>query len=258
MLYDQAFYWAAIPAVLLVGLAKGGMGEALGLMGVPILSFGVDPVTAAAIMLPIMVVMDLMSLWIWRKHGDLATLKFLLPGGLLGIAFGWATAAYLPAYSMRLLIGVIAIVFAGRFFFNRYLASHLNDRPAAAHSIVKAGIWGSLAGYGSFVAHSGGAPYQVYVLPLKLEPRNYIGVTVRFFAILNVLKLFPYFALGELDFSNLELSATLFPLGLAATFVGSMIVKRMRVEAFYPYMYAMVGLAGIKLFYDGAKPLIGL
>ncbi len=60
----------AIPAVLLVGLSKGGMGEALSLMGVPLLSLAVSPVQAAALLLPILIAMDLVSLWMWRKHGD--------------------------------------------------------------------------------------------------------------------------------------------------------------------------------------------
>lgn len=257
MHYDPSFYLAAIPAVILVGLTKGGMGEALALMGVPILSLVVDPVSAAAIMLPILIVMDIVSLWIWRKHGDTQTLKIMLPGALLGIAFGWATSAHLPSYLMRLLIGAVAITFSGRFFYNRFFASHL-VAVARPQNRVKASFWSAISGYGSFVAHAGGAPYQIYAMPLKLDPRTYTGTTVRFFAILNAIKLAPYFALGQLDLTNLKLSATLFPLAPIATVAGAMIVRRMRVEIFYPYMYLMAGLAGLKLFYDGMRPLVAM
>lgn len=256
MIEDPSFYWAAIPAVILVGLTKGGMGEALALMGVPILALVVDPVTAAAVMLPILVVMDIVSVWMWRKHGDGTTLKIMLPGALIGIAFGWATSAWLPSYIMRLLIGIIAITFAGRYFYNRFFASHRNDLPARSQDPVRASLWSSIAGYASFVAHAGGAPYQVYALPLKLAPAEYTGTAVKFFAVVNAVKLVPYFALGQLDMANLKLSMSLFPLAPVATIAGVMIVRRMRPEVFYPYMYGMAGLAGLKLFHDGIKPLI--
>ena len=44
---DPHFYMFAIPAVLLVGLAKGGFGGPLSLLGVPLMSLTIAPVQAA-------------------------------------------------------------------------------------------------------------------------------------------------------------------------------------------------------------------
>lgn len=252
---DASFYFIAIPAVLLVGLSKGGMGDALGLLGVPILSFAVPPVQAAAILLPILVVMDVAALWTWRKTNNPTLVKIMLPGALVGIAVGWATSAVVPGYAMKLIIGLVALSFTARFCYNRYLAGNV-QRPARPHDIVRAGFWSTLSGYGSFVAHAGGAPFQVYGLPLRLPPRDYTGASVRLFAILNAVKLLPYFMLGELDLKNLTLSATLFPLAPLATIAGAWTVRRMHPEFFYPFMYLMCALAGLKLTYDGFAPLL--
>jgi uncharacterized membrane protein YfcA len=118
MLPDLDFYLIAIPAVLLVGLSKGGMGEALSLMGVPILSMAVSPVQAAALLLPILIAMDLVSLWMWRKHGDRKTLFMLLPGAIAGIVIGWATSAYVSRDLLRLIIGLITVLFVLRYVYN--------------------------------------------------------------------------------------------------------------------------------------------
>ena len=252
---DASFYFIAIPAVILVGLSKGGMGDALGLLGVPILSFVMPPVQAAAILLPILVVMDVAALWTWRKTSNPTLLKFMLPGAMVGIAIGWATSAIVPDYAMKLIIGLVALSFTARFYYNRYFAGNL-QHPAQPHNIARAGFWSTLSGYGSFVAHAGGAPFQVYALPLKLPPRDYTGAAVRFFAILNAVKLVPYFMLGELDLKNLTLSATLFPLAPLATIAGAYMVRRMKPDFFYPFMYAMCGLAGLKLTYDGLSSLL--
>lgn len=251
---DASFYFIAIPAVLLVGLSKGGMGDALGLLGVPILSFAVPPDQAAAILLPILVVMDIAALWTWRHNNNAELLKIMLPGALTGIAIGWLTWAFMPHYAMEIVIGAVALSFTARFYYNRYFAKAA-VAPPRPHSIVRAGFWSTLSGYGSFVAHAGGAPFQVYGLPLRLPPRDYTGAAVRFFAILNAIKLIPYYALGTLDVSNLKISATLFPLAPLATIGGAYLVRRMRPDFFYPFMYAMCALAGAKLFYDGLSTL---
>ncbi|PDT40145.1 MULTISPECIES: sulfite exporter TauE/SafE family protein [Sinorhizobium] len=256
MLPDLDFYLVAVPAVLLVGLSKGGMGEALSLMGVPILSLAVSPVQAAALLLPILIAMDIVSLWIWRKHGDRKTLTMLLPGALAGIAIGWATSAYVPRDALRLIIGAITVVFVLRYVYTVWRSRSGTPILPKQHRLGPAALWGSFAGYGSFVAHAGGPPFQIYALPLKLDPREYTGTIVRFFATLNAVKLIPYFALGQLDTSNLMTSATLFPLAMVATACGAWIVRRMKPQVFYPLMYTMAFIAGSRLIWEGLTSLL--
>jgi uncharacterized membrane protein YfcA len=251
---DTTFYLVAIPAVILVGMSKGGMGDALGLLGVPILAFVVPPAQAAAILLPILICMDVASLWMWRKHNNARLVKMMVPGALLGIAIGWLTWTIVPKYVMELIIGLVALSFTARFYYNKYFARDVVVE-AKPHDVARAALWGTLSGYGSFVAHAGGAPFQVYALPLKLNPRDYTGAAVRTFAILNAVKLIPYYMLGQLDFTNLYISATLFPFAPLATIAGAMFVRRMRPDFFYPFMYAMCALAGLKLSYEGVVPI---
>lgn len=247
---DLLFFAAAVPAVLLVGLSKGGLGGALALMGVPILALVVDPLQAAAIFLPILIVMDIVALWAWRKHNDRRTLLMLLPGAIVGIILGWATSAAVPADMLRFVIALTIIVFAGRYFYQTYGPRSAGERPPRPQRPVAAAFWGSLAGYASFVAHAGGPPFQIYTLPLRLDPKTYTGASVRFFALVNAIKLVPYFALGVLDTQNLTASATLLPVALVATMLGATIVRHLKAEVFYPMTYGLALLAGIKLMWD--------
>lgn len=251
MLPDPIFYAAAIPAVILVGLSKGGMGGALALLGVPILSFVVEPATAAAIMLPILIVMDIVALWTWRHYNHWPTLAILLPGALIGTALGWYTFSTVPFEFTRMLVGIATVIFAGKYFYDRWKPGEKIEKPPAPQRPAAATFWGAISGYTSFISHSGGPPFQIYTLPLKLDPRTYTGVSVRYFAIVNFVKLTPYYLLGELAAPNLAASATLLPFAIVATVLGAMIIKRMRMEIFYPLMYGMAGLAGLKLVIDG-------
>jgi uncharacterized protein len=248
---DVSFYYAAIPAVILVGLAKGGMGDALSLIGLPFLALVVSPVQAAAILLPILIFMDMISLVIWRRHGDWTTLKIMLPGALAGIALGWATSALVPGNVLRVVIGVVTILFCLRYFWNNFGPGRGKVVPPHGQRPVRATLWGAFSGYGSFVAHAGGAPFQIYVLPLQMPPREYTGTSARFFAILNAVKLIPYFALGQLDTQNLAASATLLPFAPLATIAGAWCVKRMQPKIFYPFMYAMALIAAVLIAREG-------
>lgn len=253
MLSDPWFYAAAVPAVILVGLSKGGLGGAMALLGVPVMALVVAPVQAAAILLPILIIMDFVSLWTWRGQRDVTTLKLILPGALIGIGIGWMTAAVVTPGAVRLIVGVVSVA-----FFLRWLMQKLvRDESETRHHAGKATLWGMISGFTSFVAHAGGPPYQVYALPLKQSPAIYVGTSVVFFAIINAVKLVPYFALGQFDGANLAASAVLMPLAPLATLAGAWIVRRMRPEIFYPLMYVMILGIGVKLVWDGVTEIWG-
>lgn len=238
-------------AAMVVGLAKGGL-SGVGVMAVPVLALVLPPVQAAAILLPILCLTDLVAVWTWWGTWSRRTLLLMLPGAMAGIGVGWLTAALVSDAAVRLIVAVVALAFVGRWLWQR-----LRRRPQPPHpeQPVKASFWGSLAGYTSFVAHAGGPPFQVYTLPLGLDPRVLTGTNVAFFAVVNYVKLVPYAALGEFDARNLGASLLLAPLAVAFTFVGAAIIRRMRAEVFYPLTYALTALVGLKLLWDGLAGL---
>lgn len=253
LLSDPWFYAAAIPAVVLIGFSKGGFGGALGVVGVPLVALVVPPVQAAAILLPILVLMDIAALWAWRgQRRDWRTLRNTLPGAIAGIGIGWLTALVVTEAAVRLIVGVIAFCFVLRWVWQKVAGQ---DAPHP-HNALAGAFWGIVSGFTSFVAHAGGPPYQVYALPLRQDPKFYTATSVVFFAVMNAVKLIPYFALGELDTGNLSAAAALMPVAVLATFAGAAIVKRMRAEIFYPITYALVFLLSLKLIWDGAAGLL--
>lgn len=251
LLVDPWFYVSAVPAVILVGLSKGGLGGAMALMGVPLMALTVSPVQAAAILLPILIIMDIVSLWTWRGERDPTTLKLMLPGAMLGIGIGWLTAAMVSAGFVRLIVGVVSVAFFLRWIWQKFSALE----QAESHNVIKATFWGTVSGFTSFVAHAGGPPYQVYALGLKQSPTLYVGTSVVFFAVMNSIKLIPYFMLGQFDMTNLAASAILAPIAPLATLAGAWAVRRLQPQIFYPLMYGMILLVGMKLVYDGVLEL---
>ncbi len=239
-------------AVVLVGLSKGGLGGAFALLGVPVMALVMPPVQAAAILLPILLIMDAVGLWTWRGWVDGRVLRDTLPAAVLGIGAGWVAAAWTSDAAVRLIVGLVALGFVARVVWTAVRAGReapAGNRPGAAWG------WGALAGFTSFVAHAGGPPYQVYTLPMRMDPRLFTGTSVVFFAVVNAVKVLPYAALGLFDAAVLGSALMMLPLAVLAVLAGAALVRRMRPAVFYPFMYAMITLVGLKLVHDGVTGL---
>lgn len=251
LISDPLFYLAAIPAVFLVGLSKGGFGGTLAMLGVPIMALVISPLQAAGIMLPILIVMDIVALVAYRGRADWQSLSILLPASVAGITIGWATATYVNDDVIRLLLGIMSLAFVGNYvLYNKNAAKQAP--PAASKGI----FWGGIAGFTSFVSHSGGPPFQMYLAPRRLAPTLFQGTAVVFFAFVNAVKLVPYFYLDQFDRTNLTTSASLFPIALAATLCGVWLVKRIKPEVFYSTIFIFMAIIGIKITYDGIAGLM--
>jgi len=250
MLSNPYFWAAAIPAVVMVGLSKGGLGP-LGSLAVPILSLAISPVQAAGLTLPIFVMSDVVAVVSYRRQFDLPTLKVMLPAALAGVGVGWSTAAWVNEDAVRLIVGATSALFA----LNYWLRGGRKTDPARPN-VIRGGVWGALAGFTSFVSHSGGPPFQMYALPLRLAPPVFAGTSVLFFATINATKLVPYYFLGQFTVTNLEAAAALAPLSVICALGGVRLVKVIDQVLFYRIVYALMFALGLFLIGQAGIDLI--
>jgi hypothetical protein len=246
MITDPWFYLAGVIAVLLVGISKAGFGGATGVMGVPLMALFIPPTMAAAILLPLLCVMDLATLRIYWGGWDRRRLLGLIPAGLLGIGLGAATFGLLDENRIRLLIGVLAIAFAA----NAALRELNRGRPRAPERRFSGPFWGATSGFTSFVAHAGGPPLTVHMLALNLDKTVYQATTVAFYAAINTAKLVPYGALGLLDGSALLSSLLLAPAVPVGIWLGVRLHKIVDERWFFRIITVGLLAAGAKLVMD--------
>ncbi|MET4696243.1 sulfite exporter TauE/SafE family protein [Endozoicomonas lisbonensis] len=237
------FLLTAVPAVLIAAVGKGGLGNAMGVMAVPLMSLVIPPVQAAAILLPLLLIMDLFAIWGWRRFIDWNILKIILLPGLVGVGLGLLIFYQLPESAIRFLIGSIAILFCLHQFFSKGVAP---GKPSRLKGI----FWATVSGFTSFGVHAGGAPLSVYMLPLKLDKKILSGTMAIFFGVVNLSKIPAYGGLGELSVDNLILSAILLPLCPLGVFAGMKLVHRIREDIFYRVLYTGLLITGVKLIMD--------
>ena len=256
MLTDPMFYAVAIPAVILLGLTKGGF-AGIGVVAVPMMALVISPVQAAAIILPILLAQDVIGVWSFRKTWDKGLVILMLPSAAVGIFVGWLLAARVEVAAVELSIGLIAVAFS--------LQQLWAGRAVKAAGVIEAGparhwlgvLCGLVSGFTSQVAHAGAPPFQIYVLPRRLPRDMFIGTSAFFFAAVNWMKLPAYIALGQFTPQVLTTAAVLLPLALVSTVAGVWLVRRVPAEGFYKVIYVVLAAVGVKLAWDGAYGMLG-
>jgi uncharacterized protein len=247
LIHDAAFYAVAVPAVLMMGLSKSGFLGGFGSLAVPLMALVIPVPQAAAIMLPLLLVMDATGLQQLWRHCDRALLGLLLPAGLLGTVVGTLLFGVLSTKTVAAVVGALTLLF---------LAQRLLFPPRADHpppSKPLGFVLGVASGFTSFVAHAGSPPYNAYVLPLRLDPMTYAATAAVFFAAVNLSKWIPYAWLGLIDVRNMATSLVLMPLAPIGVWLGVWATKRIAAGWFYRLAYAGMFLTGAKLLWDGLK-----
>jgi len=250
LITDPWFYVVAIPAVLLVGISKGGFGGGLGTAAVPLMALVISPIQAAAVLLPILCVMDIVAVWKFRGGWDWPELRVLLPASLLGIIAGTLLFGFLSAAIVKLIVGTVAVTFTLHFW-----SSKFRDPDAAPRNCPQSFGWigGSVAGFTSFVAHAGGPPISMYLLRRPLDRTGFAATAIAFFAVVNYVKLLPYAWLGQLTADNLATSAALVILAPIGVLTGAWLHSRVSDRFFFALVYVLLFLVGVKLIFDGLE-----
>lgn len=246
MIQDPVFYLLATPAVILLGLSKGGL-AGVGSLSLPLMVLVIDPVQAAAIMLPILIVQDMVGVWSFRRHLDWYVLRWTLPGATLGVLIGYLFAASVSAEGVMALVGTISIAFGSY----RLWLGRLGVPAARAPSPGWVGsLAGVASGFTSQIAHAGAPPFQLWVMPRRLRRDVLVGTSAVYFAALNLIKVPAFAALGQFTSTNLLTAAALLPLAIAATFAGVRLVRRIDGERFYKIIYWLMILVGVVLLVE--------
>ena len=231
-----------------MGISKGGLGSGLGIIATPLVALTVPAPQAAAILLPILLVMDAVGLFAYRGVFDRRHLGLLLAGGIAGTVLGALTFRYFSDAMIRAILGAMALAFVAH-----RVRSGLASPAVAAPSRAKGLFWSTISGLASTISHAGGPPLSVYLLPLRLDKAVLVGTTVIFFAVINAVKLVPYAWLGLIDTRNLLTSALLLPLTPLGVWIGLRFVRRVPQALFYRLFNLGLLLTGCKLLWDGLR-----
>lgn len=247
LLADPYTLALACLAVVVVGMAKGGL-SGIGVLGTPVLALALPPAIAAAVLLPVLIVQDGVSVWSFRHDWNRWIVGWMLPGAIIGIALATGFSASVDERWLLLLLGAITLAFG----LLRLWAERGGRIVAASNSPGWVGtLFGVAAGVTSQIAHAGGPPFQMWVTPRRLPHITYMGTSSVLFALMNLAKVPSYVMLGTLNRQTLVAAGLLMPLAVVSTLLTVRVLRRLDSHRFYTIIYWLMVLLGAKLVWDG-------
>jgi uncharacterized membrane protein YfcA len=244
--YPNYFWLTAVIAILVIGISKAGFGGGVGALATPLLALTIPVAEAAALMLPLLILADMFALRYYYRHYDRPSLKWLLPGAMVGILLGALFFGYFSANEgiLKVGIGVISLLFIAYQAGQNWLMGALEEkRPSPVTGIG----FGFASGFASTLAHVGGPPLTMYLLPQKFSRQIFVGTTVVFITIINLVKLIPYAILGLLRPGNISTFLVLAPLVFVGIRLGVYLNERFSDLWFNRVIYALLFITGWQL-----------
>lgn len=246
LITDPAFYAVAVPAALLVGIGKSGVAGGFGILAVPLIALVMPVPQAAAIVLPLLTVGDLFGLAALIRNRDRALLRLLLPAGLAGTVIGFLLFGVLSPKAVSGVLGVMTLLFIAQ----RAWSSGAAPRRVPRWFTALAGV---ASGITSFVAHAGGPPISIALLPMRLAPAVFAATSSVFFTVINASKWLPYAWLGLIDVTNMLTALVLAPCAVLGVWFGVSMLRRLPPVWFYRLVSAGLLITGLKLTWDGLR-----
>ena len=233
-------------AVILVGVSKAGFGGGAASLATPMIALVLPPREAVGILLPLLILSDILSVFHYRKEWVLRPLLLAAPGCVVGVAIGSLLFGAISDTLLQRIIGGICLLFCGiQWLRTKILALEAGLRP----NWFNGSVAGTCAGLTSTLAHAGGPPMAMYLLPQRLPPRTYMAVTVLFFTFLNAIKVPPYLTHGLIRMETLKTTLVLSPFILAGTALGLWSNRHLSAAAFTKIIYVMLFVSGCKLLF---------
>jgi hypothetical protein len=159
-------------------------------------------------------------------------------------------AAHLSDAMVRLIVGVIGLVFVLNSWFGRVPAE--DHQPKASHG----SFWGAVTGFTSTMVQAGSPPFQFFTLPQRMPKLTFVGTNAIVFAAINVMKIVPYTALGQFSADSLKISAWMAPLAIATNYFGIWLVRVTPTGLFYRLAYIMVFFISIGLTWQAVRAMV--
>jgi uncharacterized membrane protein YfcA len=260
---------AGFAAVMLIAVSKGGFGSGLGMLSVPVMMQVAPSSIVLPMMLPILIWCDLLAIRQYPGEWRPRAVWLVAPGALTGIVIGWAilyrlndAPAALRAANdawLKLLVGVICLGFVGVWAVGLWLRRRAEEHPPWQPGWLGGTVAGVPSGITTMLAHAAGPIYTMYLLPQKLNQREFVGTTVRYFFTFNTVKI-PFFMLlpAGTGLNWPVFKSTLWMLALAplGVWAGNWLNRRIHPKHFNYLLYFFLALAGAKLIWDAGKVLL--
>jgi hypothetical protein len=206
-----------------------------------------EPATALGIMLPVLMLIDVVSIRGYWNRWHVRSAWALILGGAPGVGLGVALFAVAHDDVIRVLIALVALGFVAWQLAGNAGLIRVPRMPFRWSTGVATGVAG---GFTSFISHAGGPPVAVFLLAQGLGKTTYQATTVLAFWVINIFKAIPYGAMGFFTLETLQIGAWMAPFAVLGTLIGIRAHHLVPERAFFGITYVLLTATGLKLVWD--------
>lgn len=251
LISDPSAIALALAGVFVIAFMKGAFGGGAATVGIPLLALAMDPLTAGALLAPLLVFMDVFALRYFKPSTwSLPDLARLMPSLIVGIAVGYFALRLMNRHMAEIAIASTTLAFTAHWFLKR------GNVAVAGASNGFAMLAGFASGVTTMVAHAGGPPTAMYLLRRGLSKQVFAGTMSIAFAAGNLIKLPPWLLVAEKPAGFGWLMLICLPVIPLAVALGWRLHNRLDEKRLYQLCYALLTVTSMKLLWDGAIGLM--
>ena len=251
---DLLFWAVCCIAVLSVSISKSGFGGALGALSAPLMLTILPAKATLAILLPLYLMADFWTVWIWRGYAVKKLLFWMVVMAIIGQFLGYLFIEVIDDSTLKAVIGALALVTGGRYWL-RVFRPQAAARPRAAIRHIRrrfrqrSGIWCTLSGLSSFISLTGGIGVQIFMLPMAIHRFFFVGTLAWYFLIINLAKIPLFFELDLFSPQTMGISFILLPVIPLGVLAGKWLNRNMSDQLFYKIGHLALVLLGLRLIW---------
>jgi uncharacterized protein len=240
---DPSMFGRACIAAVCVGLAKAGF-SGISLISVFLFADLFGAKHSVGLVLPLLIVADLLAYPAFREHGSWKPVWRLLGPALVGLAVGWFLLGKIDDRQARLAIGSSILLMVAVQWLKLWKQDAFERMADSAGFGNASAVCGGVA---TMLANAAGPVIQLYLISKRLPKMELLGISLRFFLVINLIKLPLNFQLNLINRETLLLNATLIPGVLVGVYSGRYLVRKVPQKLFEFLVLAFSTIAGMKL-----------
>jgi uncharacterized membrane protein YfcA len=223
------FQWVILSlTALCIGMSKTGV-QGMMLLVVPYMAMAFGAKESTGVILPMLCMADIIAVAYYKRIADWKTVVKLLPTAIVGFFLAIFVDKLVPANEFRQLMGWTLALALGVMIWSEVFGKENRWMKKWWYSA----IFGLLGGFTTMIGNAAGPVLSVYLLSMRKDKMEYIGINAWFFLIVNLLKIpLQIFAWDNISWHSFSLNLLMLPVIGIGAWLGIRIVKLFPEKAF--------------------------
>lgn len=238
------FQWTILSVTALcIGMSKTGV-QGMMLLVVPYMAMAFGAKESTGVILPMLCMADILAVAYYKRIADWKVVAKLLPTAILGFFVAIFVDKLIPADEFRQLMGWTLVMALAVMIWSELCGKEnrwMNKWWYAA-------VFGLLGGFTTMIGNAAGPVMSVYLLSMRKEKMEYIGINAWFFLVVNFLKIpLQVFVWDNITWDTFSLNLVMLPVIGVGAWLGIYIVKMFPEKAFRRFIQLVTILSVVMM-----------